>query len=475
MDTTPFLIDVLVNGSFFTEAFVDSGCLCFSAFCDKFARKHKLPRIPIDPRVLKLADNDETGQKKMITHLTFIEMDVDGRKERIYGYIIENLRYKMILGKPWMEQNDVLYHSADRKLTFGDSPGLEVKEKGWEHEAGPLQARIAGMELESAGLMSGAYFMALAKRHRNNPEAVIGAATIHDITKALEVKSKLTIEETRDALPEEIKEFAGLFTDDDEGERALSPHRPGLDTNIKLEKDECGREKPVPHGPLYGMSREELLVLRKTLADLLDKNWIRASSSPGGAPVLFAKKPGGGLRFCVDYRALNSITVKDRYPLPLIKETLRTVARAKWVSKVDVRAAFHRLRVQKGDEWKTAFRTRFGACEYLVTPFGLAGAPAAFQRWINTVPKDYLGDFCSAYMDDVLIYTDGDLNDHWIKLKLVLTKLEEAGLKLDLKKSEFAVKRTKYLGFIIELGKGICVDPEKVAAIREWQPPTSVK
>ena len=166
---------------------------------------------------------------------------------------------------------------------------------------------------------------------------------------------------------------------------------------INLERDEKGREKPIPWGPLYGMSRDELLVLRKTLTDYLEKGWIRASSSPGGAPVLFVKKPNGGLRFCVDYRALNAITEKDRYPLPLIKETLRSLSLATWVTKVDVRAAFHKLRVREGDEEKTAFRTRFGSFEWLVTPFGLQGAPAAFQRYVNDTLGDFLDDLCTAY------------------------------------------------------------------------------
>ncbi|KAI0991160.1 hypothetical protein K3495_g17027, partial [Podosphaera aphanis] len=147
---------------------------------------------------------------------------------------------------------------------------------------------------------------------------------MEDITKALEVKSKQTLEEIRAKLPHEIRKNAHFFTEDQD--QSLPPHRPGSDTKIDLVKDEKGREREIPFGPLYDMSREELLVLRKTLTDHLDKNWIRASSSPGGAPVLFAKKPGGGLRFCVDYRALNALTVKDRYPLPLIKETLRQVA-----------------------------------------------------------------------------------------------------------------------------------------------------
>ncbi|KAL5614260.1 uncharacterized protein BROUX77_000097 [Berkeleyomyces rouxiae] len=271
----------------------------------------------------------------------------------------------------------------------------------------------------------------------------------------------------------ELKHLAEVFLDDEKDDQP--PNRPGIDHAINLTKDKQGRENEVPWGPLYSMSRDELLVLRKTLSDHLDRNWIRASSSPGGAPVLFARKPGGGLRFCVDYRGINAITEKDRYPLPLISETLRALSKAKYFTKVDVRAAFHKIRIKEGDEWKTAFRTRFGLFEWLVTPFGLTGAPATFQRYINSTLQEYLDDFCSAYIDDVLIYTDGTYADHMEKVNLVIKKLGNAGLRLDIDKCEFAVFETKYLGFIIQAGKGVKVDPAKVAAIREWTPPTNVK
>src|SRR6266480_5440227 len=111
------------------------------------------------------------------------------------------------------------------------------------------------------------------------------------------------------------------------------------------------------------MSREELLLLRKTLTEYLDKNFIRASNSLAAAPILFAKKPGGGLRFCVDYRALNAITQKDRYLLPLIRETLRLISRVKWLTKLDITAAFHKILIIEGNDWKTAFRTRYGLYE----------------------------------------------------------------------------------------------------------------
>ena len=158
----------------------------------------------------------------------------------------------------------------------------------------------------------------------------------------------------------------------------MPPHRKGIDHKINFVEGKTNDD--VPTMPLYQMSKDQLLVLRKTLTELLDNGFIRVSNSPATAPVIFVKKPGGGLQFCVDYRRLNEISQKDSYPIPRIDKILRTIAAAKYISKVD---AFHRICVKDGDEWKTAFNTRFGLYEWLVTPFGLTGAPTTFQRSIN--------------------------------------------------------------------------------------------
>jgi hypothetical protein len=152
------------------------------------------------------------------------------------------------------------------------------------------------------------------------------------------------------------------------------------------------------------MSRDELLVLRKTLIDLLNKGFIWVSNSPAMAPVLFIRKPSRGLWFYVDYRGLNQITKKDHYPLPLIYETLCNISKARWFIKLDVIAAFHKLWILEGDEWKTAFWTHYGLYEWMVTPFGLANAPSMFQKYVNWALQDYLDKFCSAYIDNILIY-----------------------------------------------------------------------
>ncbi|KAI0995750.1 hypothetical protein K3495_g12432 [Podosphaera aphanis] len=474
--SSPLLIDCLINNSFYVKAMVDTGCLCFSIFDQSLVRKHKFYSENIAPRSLRLADGKATIN---INQVARINMDIDGRREMIWGYVMPNLAYPIILGKPWMEYNNVIYSAKRKCLRIGSRKyGMIVRASDWYEQGSPtaVQKRISHVSLNQVAVDSGIVFAERLKRARESKDITLGAISINDINRALEPKKSVSKEEVQRGLPEEIRSFTDLFLDDDvHRDSALPPHRPGVDTNIRLQQDDRGRDKEVPWGPLYGMSRDELLVLRKTLTELLDKSWIRASSSPGGAPVLFIRKPNGGLRFCVDYRALNAITKRDRYPLPLIRETLRLISNAAWVSKVDVRAAFHRLRVAKGDEWKTAFRTRFGSYEWLVTPFGLAGAPAAFQRWINQVLGDLLGNTCAAYLDDIIIFSDGDLADHWVKVQQVLKRLRDAGLRLDPQKCEFASKEIKYLGFIISVKEGIKVDPDKVKAISTWEVPKNVK
>lgn len=180
----------------------------------------------------------------------------------------------------------------------------------------------------------------------------------------------------RTKLPLHYFEFLKVF-DRAEAEKLPLLRDPGVNHAIELEKVD-GKELAVPWEPLYSMSRDELIVLRKSLTSLLDKQFIRVSNSLATTLVLFVRKPGGGLRFCVDYRALNKISRKDRYSLLLIQETLRTISKTKWFTKLDVAAAFHKIRIAEGNEWKIAFRTKYGLYEWLVTPFGLANAPSTF-------------------------------------------------------------------------------------------------
>jgi hypothetical protein len=246
----------------------------------------------------------------------------------------------------------------------------------------------------------------------------------------------------------------------------LPPHRL-YDHKIQLEQ-----ELTYGYTPLYRQSTEELQATKQYLLDNLNRGFITTSNYPFASPVLFVKKPDGGLRFCVDYRKLNAITRKDAYPLPRIDELLARVSKAKVFTKLDIRQAFHRIRMDPESEDYTSFRTRYGTYKCKVLPFGLCNGPATYQQYINNVLIDYLDDFCMAYLDDILIYSE-DPREHEEHVQKVLRRLREAGLQVDIKKSEFSVERTKYLGYIMTTS-GIEVDPDKVECLRNWVPPTTI-
>jgi hypothetical protein len=243
-----------------------------------------------------------------------------------------------------------------------------------------------------------------------------------------------------DVVPSEYHDYLRVFeVRDDQG---LPPHQ-HHDHHIPLVE---GRTPPFE--PIRALDENRLQALREYLETNLKWGWIRESTSPAGAPIHFVKKKDGGLRLCVDYRGLNAMTIKDRIPLPLIGEALDRLAKAKIYTKLDVKDAYHNLRIAEGDEWKTAFRTKYGLYEYLVMPFGLTNAPASFQRWMNEILSDYLDVFCIAYLDDILIYSDS-LEQHRWHVRMILKRVEEVGLTLKASKCEFHTNRTEYLGYII--------------------------
>ena len=183
--------------------------------------------------------------------------------------------------------------------------------------------------------------------------------------------------------------------------------------------------KEPPWGPIYALSEKELQVLREYLDTMLKSGKIRPSKSPAGAPILFVPKDHvRGLRLCVDYRGLNKVTILNRYPLPLMNELRDRVRGAKIYTKLDLKAGYNLIRIKKGDEWKTAFRSRYGHYEYSVMPFGLANAPATFQNMMNKIFKDMIDHGVVIYLDDIHIYCRSE-EDHIALTKKVLEHLQE--------------------------------------------------
>ncbi|XP_022572945.1 uncharacterized protein LOC106437272 [Brassica napus] len=222
----------------------------------------------------------------------------------------------------------------------------------------------------------------------------------------------------------------------------------------------------------YRMAPAELAELKQQLADLLDKGFIRPSSSPWGAPVLFVKKKDRSMRLCIDYRGINNVTIKDKYPLPRIDEILDQLQGASWFSKIDLASGYHQIPISEADIMKTAFRTRYGHFEFVVMPFGLTSAPAAFMRLMNEVFRDYLDEFVIIFIDDILIYSRS-AEEHERHLRLILESLRDQKLFAKLSKCCFWKREVGFLVHRVS-EEGVAVDPENIAAIKEWPHPTSV-
>ncbi|KAD7477567.1 hypothetical protein E3N88_00703 [Mikania micrantha] len=205
------------------------------------------------------------------------------------------------------------------------------------------------------------------------------------------------------------------------------------------------------------------------LQDLLDKGFIRPSVSPWGAPVLFVKKKDGSMRMCIDYRELNKLTIKNKYPLPRIDNLFDQLQGASWFSKIDLRSGYHQLKVREQDIPKTAFRKRYGHYEFLVMSFGLTNAPAAFMDLINWVCRPMLDRSVIVFIDGILIYSKSE-GDHACHIRKVLEMLRREKLYAKLSKCAFWLREVQFLGHVIS-PEGIMVDPAKVEAVMKWNPP----
>ncbi|KAL0373943.1 UNVERIFIED_CONTAM: Transposon Tf2-12 polyprotein [Sesamum radiatum] len=276
------------------------------------------------------------------------------------------------------------------------------------------------------------------------------------------------IEKASGPIPGVIKKLLKEFEDvmPDELLWKLPPER-AVDHEIEL----VSGTKPPARAP-YRMTQPELVELRKQLKDMLESGIIKPAKSPYGAPVLFQKKADGSLRMCCDYRALNKITVKNEYPIPLVADCFDRLSQAKYFTKIDLRSGYWQVRIKEGDEAKTTVVTRYGAFEFLVMPFGLTNAPATFCTLMNQVLYGFLDEFVVVYLDDIVIYSR-TLAEHVEHLRQVLARLREYELYAKVSKCSFAQETISFLGHIVERGR-IRMDSKKVQAIEEWQPPSDV-
>jgi len=355
----------------------------------------------------------------------------------------------LILGYPWMKANRI-------QLDYGNDKNNNDK----------VDKMIGPKELSKSikrGLVQDMYLVTVDVTVKDKRFKECGSNIKSDRLVNRDIK------EWNGVIPQEISdilnEYPDVFPDEPKLTQVASERMKLTQPSMRIE---TGDAEPIKL-PYYKMGPADLDELKIQLKKLLEAKLIRPSISPWGAPVLFVKKKDGSRRLCIDYRALNKVTKADAYPMPRIQESLDRLANARYYSSLDATWGFWQNPVRPQDVQKTAFNTRYGSYEFLVTPFGLKNSPIAFQRMMDEIFKDFVDDFMLVYIDDILIYSK-TREEHIKHLKLVAKKLNEFKLQINMKKSYFMVKSVKYCGYIVE-GGSLKIDPDKLTLMNIWPVP----
>jgi hypothetical protein len=310
---------------------------------------------------------------------------------------------------------------------------------------------------------------------RNSATAELAELSVEQLHKWLagnEVWALALVEDMSDrsnvsaeVLSPDLQELLDKYQDVFQEPTQLPPQR-ALDHAIALEDGaQPVNSRPYRYSPLQ---KDEI---ERQVQEMLRTGIIKASMSPYASPVLLVKKKDGSWRFCVDYRRLNTLTIKNKFPLPIVDELLDELAGTKFFSKLDLRAGYHQIRVRPEDEQKTAFKTHHGHFQFRVMPFGLTNAPATFQCVMNSVFAPYLRKFVIVFLDDILVYSSS-WSEHLQHLQLILQTLRDSQFYAKKSKCNFGLNNIQYLGHIIS-DAGVSTDPEKTAAMENWPIPTT--
>ena len=368
-------------------------------------------------------------------------------------FLVADTKFEVILGMPFLKISNADVSFGEGTLTwrtYTTNEALPTTER--VQIVDPKEFVIAALDVDSETFV---LHVAIREREEipvhSKRQAQVGA---------------LLFDEAPTEVPAEYSDYNNVFSAENAAE---FPENTGMNKHaIELEEG-----KQPPFGPIYSLGPVELETLKTYIETNLANGFIRPSKSPAGAPILFNRKPDGSLRLCVDYRGFNNITIKNRYPLPLIGESLDRLGRAKRFTQLDLTNAYYRMRIHEGDEWKTAFRTQHGHFEYQVMPFGLSNAPATFQGYINKILAKKLDVFVIVYLDDILIYTEDPGQPHVDAICWVLDQLRKYSLFANLKKCCFHQDEIRFLGYVVS-SKGISMEAERIEVVKEWPEPKSV-
>jgi hypothetical protein len=496
---------IVVNGTIDNwpaKSLLDSGA-SGNFLTRQFVIEANIQTTPMIPKLIRLADG-----KLLKANEAVIDTDVE-----IKGKIVKNSFIVLdqlnngndaILGIPWLEKADPVISFKNRTISFKDEPTQQIGNEFFKpmtnqqlnqfsvyevnHSTrtsteseltkqsanrkqrrlkllNPLPLDLSSLiksemwdnevELEPGDIILMINLTEIQEQPNNQiPISQLNKVTVEQIIEQLPLVAKSIVNEYQDVFPEELPQKL--------------PQKREADLRINL----IPGSAPPTRAP-YRMSTIELAELKQQLDKLLGSGFIKPSLSPYGAPVLFVRKKTGELRMCIDYRALNKITIKNSYGLPRISELLDQIRGANYFTTLDLNSGYHQLRVHQNDTQKTAFRTRYGLYEFTVVPFGLTGAPAAFMKFVQFLFHHLLDQSVVVFVDDILIYSKTEI-EHRKHVKEVLDILRKNELYAKLPKCQLFQSKVTFLGHVLSKD-GLSVEADKIKAMNEWPRPQNRK
>lgn len=439
-----FLLDSGATGNFVSAAFVS---------------KHQLVTKPLpEKHVVRLADGSQQQTSALVSKAP---VRIGAYQDHFDLVALPLSGYDAIIGMPWLDQYNPTIDWQRQQLQFVDAGGRrhELIGRKKKSPSGDLQVLSAKelCQLERLNQLD----QVCVVFHQPVMEQ---AAELHSVESSSGANPKNSEAARLSEISKQFElEYRDVFSDELSG---LPPKR-AVDHKIELIPGST-----PPSRPTFRLSATELVELKRQLEELLKSNLIRPSKSPFGAPILFVKKKDGTMRLCVDYRALNNITIKNSYPLPRVDELFDRLQGARYFSKIDLRSGYHQIRIEDEDVPKTAFRTRYGHFEFLVLPFGLTNAPATFMHLMHETFRPFLDSFVIVFLDDILIFSKTQ-EEHARHVRQVLDVLRKQLLFAKLSKCELFRTEVEFLGHLISRD-GVRMMEDKVKAVQEWPVPTTV-
>lgn len=429
-----FLVDSGSSGNFISTSFVE---------------RHNLDQTPSFDSEPSLGVTLADGRRHR-THGTMIgaPLCVSTYQDQVDLHCLPLGGFDVILGLPWLEEVNPHIDWRERTLSFRRDQKEHVLNPSWSLQC--ISASDVRREVRKKNVDE--VYMVRVQPIDDQTELQVNAVQASESTSANPAEQRM------------LHEYRDVFGELPPG---LPPERE-VDHRIELVPGSTPASRPM-----IRMAPAQQDELKKQLQELTDMGFIQPSKSPYGAPVLFVKKKDGTMRMCVDYRALNSITIKNRYPLPRIDELFDRLQGAKVFSKIDLRSGYHQIRIHADDVPKTAFRTRYGHFEFLVLPFGLTNAPATFMHLMHQIFRPLLDSFVLVFLDDILIYSRTP-EEHEQHVRQVLQLLRKHRLYAKPSKCELFRERVEFLGHMIDRD-GLRMMSDKVRAVREWPVPASVE